>query len=184
MKTSYKVMFGAVTCLLTILISSFTFDAKKEEPTSFVQTTIPMFEMAKTHTLEVLDAMPEEKFSYKPTEVSKTFASQMVHIGYSMKYFRMGMIEGNRIKYEEPDPGNMTKAEIRELVATSFDDYISAIEKLSEEDLKVELPFGPEKKISRAQAIIFAHDHVTNHRAKANLYVRMNDMDPPGYKFI
>ncbi len=173
---------GVIACCMVAFLMGFTFE--KGAKSSFVETTIPMWEMAKTHTLEVLDAMPEDKFNYKPTEKSKTFGSQMVHIGYTLKYFKHGMIEGNRIEFKEPDASSMTKAEIRALLEEGFDMYMEAISKLTDEDLSVALPFGPEKKITRGQSIIFAHDHVTNHRAKANLYIRMNDMDPPSYKFI
>lgn len=172
---------GTIALSVIILMA---FSTKTEEPTVLVKTTLPMWEMANMHTLEVLDAMPEDKFEYKPSEVSKSFGSQMVHIGYALKYFKHGMIEGNRIPYEEPDASTMSKEEIRKVVEEGFDLYIAAIKKLSEEDLNFEMPFGPEKKITRGQAIIFAHDHVTNHRAKANLYLRMNDIDPPKYKFI
>lgn len=183
MNNKFKLLSAAaITCCMIALLMGFTFD--KGAKSSFVETTIPMWKMAKMHTLEVLDAMPEDKFNYQPTEVSKSFASQMVHIGYTLKYFKHGMIEGDRIEYNEPDAASMSKAEIRTMVEEGFDVYIEAVSKLSDEDLKVELPFGPEKKITRGQSIIFAHDHVTNHRAKANLYIRMNDIDPPGYKFI
>jgi len=183
MKTQFKIITaGALTCCLVAFHMGFTSD--RGAKSSFVETTIPMWKMAKMHTLEVLDAMPEDKFSYKPTEVSKSFGSQMVHIGYTLKYFKHGMIENDRIEYKEPDATTMSKDEIRALIEEGFDSYMEAVSKLSDEDLKVELPFGPEKKITRAQSIIFAHDHVTNHRAKANLYIRMNEMDPPGYKFI
>jgi hypothetical protein len=30
----------------------------------------------------------------------------------------------------------------------------------------------------KSQAVIFIQDHLTNHRAKANLYIRMNHIDP------
>jgi len=35
--------------------------------------------------------------------------------------------------------------------------------------------------VSRAFAFFYVQDHVTNHRAKANLYIRMNNIKPPAY---
>jgi len=184
MKNIFKILgVSAVALCAAFVLQSFSSE-KKAETTDYVKNLLPVWEMQKMHTLEVLDAMPEDKFNYQPNDVSKTFASQMVHIGYDTDYFRKGMIEGNRIKYEEPDASAMSKAEIRKLVSDAFDNYIAAISKLSEEDLAVELPFGPEKKLKRSQSILFAADHITNHRAKANLYLRMNDIEPPNYKFI
>ena len=182
-QTLMKSILLSLSFLVIILSTAFMY-VKTDDRPEIVEMTLPLLEVSKAHTLEVLDAMPESSFSYKPTDVNKTFAEQMVHIGYSLHYFSEGMIKGNRMKYEEPDASGMTKAEIREIVVKGFDEIISSVSELSEDDLKVMLPFGPDTKISRAQAVIFAHDHVTNHRAKANLYLRMNNIDPPNYKFL
>lgn len=158
-------------------------EAPAEQP-DIIKTTLPMWEMAKTHTLEVLDAMPEDKFGFKPAEESKTFASQMVHIAYSLHFFNERMIQGKQVSYQEPDAASMTKTEIRSMMEESFDEVIASVGQLTEEQLAATRPFGPNKSITVAQVILFAHDHTTNHRAKANLYIRMNDIQPPNYKFI
>ncbi|MEJ2003632.1 MAG: DinB family protein [Cyclobacteriaceae bacterium] len=185
MKKTY--VFSAVLAVSVLLTATTAFKPLTEpadDLPELVKLTLPMMEMAKMHTLEVLDAMPEDQFSYQPTEVNKSFAAQMVHIAYSTHYFDEVMLKGNRIQYQEPDPESMSKAEIREMMSANFDAIISTIKSLSNEDLEQELPFGPNKTITRGQALIFAHDHVTNHRAKANLYLRLNGIEPPNYKFL
>ncbi|MCA6074559.1 DinB family protein [Fulvivirga sedimenti] len=181
MKNSILITLTLASALV-LTLGAFT-SSTKETP-EFIVLTMPLMETAKSHTLEVLDAMPAENFNYQPTEVNKTFGSQMVHIGYSLHYFSEAMMKGNRIKYEEPDASTMSKDEIRGLVAKGFDDMMAAMGTLSSEDLAAELPFGKNTTITRGQAVIFAHDHVTNHRAKANLYLRMNGIEPPNYKFL
>jgi uncharacterized damage-inducible protein DinB len=182
--------FKSTIVLLAILLVLSSFSSPKpsgftfNDPPELIRMTLPMMEVAKMHTLEVLDAMPEDQLSFQPTEVNKTFASQMVHIAYATHYFNEVMLKGNRIKYEEPDPGTMTKAEIRKMLSDNFDEIMETMKGLSAEDLETELPFGPNKTITRGQAVIFAHDHVTNHRAKANLYLRLNGIEPPNYKFL
>lgn len=173
-----------LVALLFVGITSFISLENKKVAPALIDTTMPTWEMAKTHTLEVLDAMPEDKFNYKPSEESKTFASQMVHIAYSINFFNERMIQGKQVQYKEPDPASMTKAEIRAMMEANFDAFMETLRSLSDEDLMQERPFGPNKNITVAQAILFAHDHTTNHRAKANLYIRMNDIVPPNYKFI
>lgn len=148
------------------------------------EITMPMWEMSKHHTLEVAAAMPEDKFMYKPSEASKTFGQQLVHIGYSLSYFSMTMMKDESLNYNEPDASKLSKKEIIAIVEKGFDDITHSVKQLTPEELEVEIPFRKGKKISRAQAIIFAHNHATNHRAKANLYIRMNDIEPPSYKFM
>lgn len=183
MKNQFRIsLLAAVVCLIAVL-TAFNFK-EEEKTTSFVSMTLPIWKTGKMHTLEVADAMPEEKYTYKPSEVSKTFAEQMVHIGYTLTYFSQAMIKGEEVKYEEPSAEGLSKAEVRAIVEKGYADMEAAIKALKEDDLKVELPFGPDTKMTRAQAIIFANDHCTNHRAKANLYIRMNNIEPPSYKFM
>lgn len=171
---------GLLACGL-LLFAAFNYPGEKPD---FNATVAPIIEMSKQHTLEVLDAMPEDNFGYKPTEISKTFGGQMYHIGYTLKFFTHAMLKGEEMNYEEADASTMTKAELREMVAASYDELAMTVEGMGEEMLMEEIPFGPDKKITREQAVLFALDHSTNHRAKANLYIRMNDMEPPHYKFM
>lgn len=180
-------LLKTITALALIIFAGFgisSFENKTDDAPEIVSLTLPLWEMSKMHTLEVLDAMPEDKFTYSPTAESKTFASQMVHIGYTLHFFNERMLKGKEMKYAEPDASTMTKAEIREMVANNFDEIMATVTNMTDENLKVTFPFGPEKKMSVAQAILFAHDHTTNHRAKANLYLRMNEIAPPNYKFM
>lgn len=182
MKDPKTIVVVLVIICMIGLVSAFK--TSTAEKSAIVDITIPVWEMGKKHTLEVAAAMPEDKYSFKPTDASKTFGQQMVHIGYSLSYFSMGMMKGENVAYEEPDASEMTKKEIIKLIEKGFNDMTSSIRPLSPSDLAIELPFGKNKTMTRAQAIIFAHDHATNHRAKANLYIRMNNIEPPAYKFI
>ncbi len=151
-----------------------------DELPEFIMMTIPMMEVSKMHTLEVLDAMPEDQFHFKPTDVNKSFGGQMVHIAYSLHLFTESMLLGNPVQPKEPDASKMTKAEIRQMMSDSYDNAIESLQGITEEKLAEELPRG----ITRGQGVIFALDHTTNHRAKANLYLRLNGIEPPNYKFL
>jgi len=35
--------------------------------------------------------------------------------------------------------------------------------------------------VSRAFSLFYVQDHMANHRAKTNLYIRMNGIQPPEY---
>lgn len=171
--------------LVGVIALTSAFKSNTKEKSALVDITIPMWEMGKNHTMEVAATMPEDQYGYKPSEVSKTFGQQMVvHIGYSLSYFSLGMMKDEQVTYDEPDASSLTKREIIALIEKGFDDMTGSLGELNPEDLEVQLPFGKNKKITRGQAIIFAHDHVTNHRAKANLYIRMNNIEPPAYQFM
>ena len=71
MKKQKTITAALLIVCLAVGLTAFKND-KREYP-SFLATTLPMLEAAKTHVLEVLDAMPEDKFDYKPDDKSKSF---------------------------------------------------------------------------------------------------------------
>ena len=173
--------------LLTLLIityCSFSLSAQTEAvpKTPFAQMYLPVWQEAREHCLEVARAMPEELYSYKPTEVSKTFGEQMVHIGYTIELLTKRYVQGMEVVPKTPDANSMSKAEILELLERGFaytKEVIYAIEQAQLDETCVMYHSG--NTVSRAFALFYVQDHLTNHRAKANLYLRMNGIDPPEY---
>jgi len=150
--------------------------------TPFTQMYLPVWEEARDHCLEIAKAMPEELYSYKPTEVSKTFGEQMVHIGYTIELLTKRYVQGMEVVPNTPDASKMTKEEVLELLESGFaytTEVIYTIEKSQLDENCVMYHSG--NTVSRAFAFFYVQDHLTNHRAKANLYLRMNGIDPPEY---
>lgn len=150
--------------------------------TDFTKMYLPVWLEAKEHCLAVAEAMPENLYSYRPTPKSKSFAEQMVHIGYTIELLTQRYVEGMTVKPNTPDASVMTKEEIIVLVQQGFDytaEVIMNIEQPQLDDTCVMYHSG--NTVSRAFALFYVQDHLTNHRAKANLYLRMNDIAPPEY---
>ena len=47
--------------------------------------------------------------------------------------------------------------------------------------MKTTVMYHSGNTVSRAFALFYVQDHMANHRAKANLYLRMNNIQPPEY---
>ncbi len=172
--------------LLFSLIVTYSFTLAAQSPseakTDFTKMYLPVWLEAKAHCLAVAKAMPEEKYSYRPTEVSKTFAEQMVHIGYTVEFLTKRYVQGLDVKPNAPDASKMTKADIVQLLETGFDyttHIILSIDQAGLDETCVMYHSG--NTVSRAFAFFYVQDHMANHRAKANLYIRMNGIDPPEY---
>jgi uncharacterized damage-inducible protein DinB len=145
---------------------------------------LPVWEEAARHCLEVADAMPEEFYSYKPTEVSKTFAEQMVHIASATRLLTQRYVEGMEVKPNTPNASEMSKAEIIALLKTSFAYTKSVVQTIEQEQLDETCKmYHSGNVVSRAFALFYVQDHMANHRAKSNLYLRMNGIEPPEYKW-
>ena len=165
--------------LFTILVHAQIDNSPK---TAFTRMYLPVWEEARDHSLDVARAMPEELYSYKPTTVSKTFGEQMVHIGYTIELLTKRYVQGMEVVPNAPDANKMTKAEILELLNRGFAYTTNVIHTIEQEQLdETCVMYHSGNTVSRAFAFFYVQDHLTNHRAKANLYLRMNGIEPPKY---
>jgi len=170
--------------IIAIIFSSqITFAQAETVPkTEFTKMYLPIWLEARDHCLAVANAMPEELYTYKPTEVSKTFAEQMVHIAHTVELLTQRYVQGMEVKPNTPDASKMTKVEIIKLLEAGFNYTTNVIYTIEQEKLNETcLMYHSGNTVSRALAFIYVQDHMANHRAKANLYIRMNNIKPPEY---
>lgn len=154
----------------------------KEPKTDFTKMYLPIWLEAKAHCLEVAKAMPEELYGYRPAVESKTFGEQMVHIGYTIELLTKRYVQGQEVKPNTPDANQMTKKEIIMLLEQGFSYTENVIRTIEQEALDESCKmYHSGNIVSRAFVLFYVQDHLTNHRAKANLYLRMNGIDPPEY---
>lgn len=150
--------------------------------TSFTKMYLPVWQEAVDHCMDIANVMPEKYYSYRPTDVSKTFAEQMVHIATSTKLLTQRYVQGMDVKPNTPDTSKMSKAAILELLQTNFDYTKMVIQTIEQQQLDETCKmYHSGNTVSRAFALFYVQDHMANHRAKSNLYIRMSGIEPPEY---
>lgn len=171
------------TVILLLLVATVTFGQAKSEPkTPFTRMYLPVWLEAREHCLDVANAMPEDLYSYKPTDVSKTFAEQMVHIAHTVELLTQRYVQGMEVKSNTPDALKMSKKEIIKYLEDGFDYVTSVIYTIEQAQLdETCVMYHSGNTVSRAFAFFYVQDHMANHRAKSNLYIRMNNIQPPEY---
>ena len=168
---------------LFVLTAPWVSAQLKDDPkTDFTRMYLPVWTEARDHCMAVARAMPEELYSYRPTEVSKTFGEQMVHIAHTIPLLTRRYVQGMDVKPDTPDATKMSKQEILELLEEGFDYTTTVIYSIEQEQLdETCVMYHSGNTVSRAFAFFYVQDHMANHRAKSNLYLRMNNIDPPEY---
>ncbi len=154
----------------------------------------PSYKIAEGHALvwdeaikqilELAEAMPEEGYSFKPHDSVMTFAEQLVHIGGSSNFIANKYLMDTVPQSPEVNSAEMSKAEIAQFVESSLKQVGEVIKSMSDQQLldeQVESFSG--NKMSRLEGLLLTHDHLTNHKAKANLYVRISGNEPPKYRY-
>ena len=127
------------------------------------------------------EAMPAEKYGYKPTEGHLTFAQHMIHVG-SFNETMCELIGGgakapSSAKLEPSAP----KTAIVDRLRGSFAYCTSALAGLDDRALGASLPFFG-SQISRAAAILILSGDWADHYAVTATYLRMNGILPPTAK--
>lgn len=172
-----------VIVFLILFSTTLVFCQEEIQPkTDFTRMYLPVWLEAQAHCLEVAEAMPESLYGYKPTEKSKSFAEQMVHIGYTIELLTKRYVQGLDVKPNTPDASKMTKSEIVALLNNGFAYTTEVIKTIEQEKLdETCVMYHSGNTVSRAFAFFYVQDHMANHRAKSNLYLRMNNIKPPEY---
>lgn len=175
---------------------------------AIVKTLIKRWKKSKEYTMLILDAMPENKLEFRPTEEQMSFAQHFMHLGYTNNMF-IGVLMDSKIYLdyealkdaefflERPDPINLfqpdvlekrdakeNKALVSKYLTETFDYVISSLAKLEDSSLAK----GEEKEKpwylkghTNLDLILRGESHTAHHRAQAITYLRMNGIQPPGY---
>lgn len=135
---------------------------------------------AARYTIEVAEAMPEDRYDFKPTEAEMTFRKQLMHIMSNMTWLSRDYLGSSGFDHDLKRE-DLTKTEITALLQTAFNFAGKAAASLTTEQLeeKVEFFAGP---MTKRQILTLMNDHLTHHRGQLVVYLRLNGVEPPDYR--
>jgi len=127
--------------------------------------------------LAAIDAMPAEKFSYKPTPDQISFAHLVAHIAESNNggCARLADIPGPKVdELKETD----SKEKLAAAARASFDFCAASLANLDDSKMADNLDFG-RFQAPRAMAAFFLTGGWADHYGAAAMYLRLNNILPP-----
>jgi len=123
------------------------------------------------------EAMPADKYSFKPSPEMNSFGHLMMHIAQSNNTF-CSKISGQAapdVKLAETDPKDKLVAAIKD----SFAFCTSALEKVDDSKLGEQFVMFGTRPISRGGALVALGGSWTDHYAEEAMYLRLNGILPP-----
>ena len=144
------------------------------------------FERQKALTLAYIEAMPADKFDYRPNEDVRTFAQQLLHAAQGTFNISSNGTGGERMYAEtnlEKEAPFQTKEEVKRLVSESFDYAINGIKSMDASTFDEVVERGP-FKVTRRGWLNKALEHVSHHRGQCAVYLRLSGVEPPRYKLF
>ena len=169
------------------LLASTSLWAQSPEPKTIAQILDRSVSGIEGELVPAVDAMPEEKFSFAPTNGEfkgvKDFATQVKHIAHVNYLIAAGLL-GEKPPVdigEDNGPAAMkSKAEIVKFVKDSFAYTHKAMATFTEKNVAASMdsPFGEGKTTRLAMAVLIV-GHSFDHYGQIVEYLRMNGIIPP-----
>jgi uncharacterized damage-inducible protein DinB len=153
----------------------------QDQPLSLQQGTLRDWTMQKDTMMKISAAMPEEKFTFKPTPPQRNFGEQVLHV------VEANVNQINRLGSKVPPPAyNMKetrKAEILKMLEASFDFGTTVLQSMSDNDLLAPAVSGRGDRFmggsNRVRVVYFDMGHTWDIYGQMVVYLRLNGITPP-----
>jgi uncharacterized damage-inducible protein DinB len=176
---------------LTLLFSLWFYSATSQNALkeTLKQQMIADWERAKAYTQEYLDAMPADKYSFRPVDSVRSFAEQMLHFAQSnagFAFIATGFRNPAIQVFGNPNFGKSSSAQNKDSVLyylkTSYDFMIDAIKNMDFDKLGDSVSWnlpGGKRTTTRLGWLLKAFEHQTHHRGQCTVYLRLVGIRPP-----
>ena len=178
-----------------LVMSSLAFikDESKTTKKANIEAYVEVLLVSKSYTLQIAEAMPTDKYTFKPTDSVRSFGEQMSHIAMSSKFLMDLFVKGEPMPSQEDfamaakmekEMGKSKEACIKALTE-AYDMVIATYKNMSDAQLAETfiVPFDPSQpSFSKEKAFQFISEHNAHHRGQALVSLRMQGIKSPDYK--
>ncbi|AYB32518.1 DinB family protein [Chryseolinea soli] len=151
---------------------------------TFKAQLIEDWKQAKVLTVEYLQIMPADKYSFKAESSIRSFAQQMLHlaqVNVAMASLGTGAPRPfPRSRRLEKSPGAQAKDSVLYFVNVSYDYVIHALETMDASKLEEKVK-ERDKEETRFAWLLKAFTHQTHHRGQTAIYIRLAGIKPPNW---
>ncbi len=170
--------------LTTITLFSSVTSPLFAQEDNFIKDYLERLENSHKYLILVAQTMPEDKYDFKATPESMTFAENLMHIGFAIDWHSQSLLGGRESRDWKTDTlfkvGNKPKREMVATIDKTFDETIKLIKQFDTTQLDDELDYFGLNRTKR-QIFLLLADHVTHHRGQMLVYMRLNGLVPPRY---
>lgn len=169
---------------ITIMLLSIAKPNLFAQENNFIKEYLERFENSRKYLITVAEMMPEEKYSFKATPESLSFAENLMHIGYAVDWHSQSLLGNRESRNWETDTvfkvANKTKVEMIATINKTFDASIKLIKQFNTSQFNDTLDYFGLKRTKR-QIFLLLADHITHHRGQMLVSLRLNNLVPPRY---
>jgi uncharacterized damage-inducible protein DinB len=152
--------------------------AVQSDASPVANATRAILERRTKPMIAAAEAMPADKYSYKPTPDQMSFAHLVLHIA-GTNNFLCSSISGSPAPADDKLTETDSKEKLIASMKASFDYCSTALAKADDSKLAEQVPFFGNGKISRAGAMIVLSSAFADHYGMEAMYLRLNGITPP-----
>ena len=142
---------------------------------------------AKAYTIEYLNTMPADKYSFKAVDSIRSFAMQMLHLAVANVFLMATATDQQPLPWVSFEMENRKTAQSHDsvvyYVTASYDYCLTAVKNSDPAKWKDNVKlFGFETTKFGLMQKVF--EHQTHHRGQTTIYIRLNGIKPPEEKLF
>jgi uncharacterized damage-inducible protein DinB len=168
---------------LSVCLAPAFVQAQTPAPTAPVKDPVSasirlLLPRSQNNTLGAIEAMPADKFNYKPTADQMTFAHLVAHIAGSNNFLCAKAANVPEPKVEEVKETD-SKDKLLAAAKASFEFCSEALSKMDDSKLGDTVELFGGRQFPRAMAALGLASGWADHYAAAAMYLRLNGILPP-----
>ena len=180
-----------VTLIVKFCLPLFAFISSSESKAQSLEDIkiqmVKDWQRAKTYTVDYLNTMPADKYSFKAVDSIRSFAQQMLHLSTGNCFLMSNATDQQPPSFLQSDlehsPTAQAKDSVMYYVTTSYDYCINSVKNLDVNK------WFEKKKLWNLEETRFAlmnkaFEHQTHHRGQTTVYIRLQGIRPPGERLF
>jgi len=171
-----------VAFCLPVFVFVFSAESRAQSVADIKAQMVKDWERAKLYTVDYLNTMPADKYSFKPTDSMRSFAQQMLHLAQGNLFLMSNATDQEPPSWLMSNPEKRSTAQQKDsviyYVSSSYDYCNNAVKSLDV------TKWGEKKKLFKFEETRFAlmnktFEHQGHHRGQTTVYIRLQGIKPP-----
>lgn len=150
----------------------------------YIHDFVERLENSQKYLILIAETMPEDKYNFKATPESLSFAENLMHIGFALDWHSQSLLGGREARVWQTDTiyktTNKSKTEMIATIQKTFEETINLLKQFDVAELNDELDYFGLNRTKR-QIFMLLADHITHHRGQMLVSMRLNGLVPPRY---
>jgi uncharacterized damage-inducible protein DinB len=179
-----------ISCLIPVCFLFIQNNAQSVSLADVKEQMVRDWQRAKEYTIEYLNTLPADKYTYKPEDSVRTFAGHMLHLASINVYFMFAANDIQPLPWLSRElqnrPSAQNKDSVMYYITASYDFAIKAVQNSDTSkwgEIK-KIMVGFDATPTRLALMNKAFEHQTHHRGQCTIYIRLLGIRPPAEKLF